>query len=218
MIALSFNGQPLFIEHGGPLRSIVPRRYFYKSIKWLRCIELLAEDRLGFWEGTAGYHNHADPILEERFVASHISKQEARRILDQRDISGRELMGIDGSQRDLTGLIARDSLIRNANFQRAQLRDACFDRANLSISRFQGADLRRASFAGADLEGADFCGADLREADLRGASLFGVTFVDEAIDVADVQTKIDATTRFDSESIEVLAPMQSEFVRRCLAT
>ena len=217
LVALAFDDQPLTIEHGGPVRTVVPHRYFYKSVKWLRRIELLSEDRLGFWEASAGYHNHADPMFEERFVAPKISKQESRQILDQRDISGRELMGIDGSQRDLTGLMARDSLLRNANFQRAQLQRACFDRANLSNAKFQAADLRGTTFVGADLEGADFCDADLRRADLRGASLFGTTFVDDTIKDATAKTQIDSTTQIDLESIAALAPIQAEFVRRCLS-
>jgi DMSO/TMAO reductase YedYZ molybdopterin-dependent catalytic subunit len=42
------DGAPLPLEHGFPLRTICPARYFYKSLKWLRAIELLAEDRLGY--------------------------------------------------------------------------------------------------------------------------------------------------------------------------
>jgi FMN phosphatase YigB (HAD superfamily) len=47
------------------VRTVTPGRYFYKSLKWLVSIELLAEDRLGYWEQEAGYHNHADPWREE---------------------------------------------------------------------------------------------------------------------------------------------------------
>jgi DMSO/TMAO reductase YedYZ molybdopterin-dependent catalytic subunit len=61
------NGQDLTPEHGWPLRLLVPKRYFWKSAKWLRGIEFLAQDRLGFWE-QAGYHNGADPWSEERFA------------------------------------------------------------------------------------------------------------------------------------------------------
>jgi DMSO/TMAO reductase YedYZ molybdopterin-dependent catalytic subunit len=45
---------------------VVPSRYFWKSAKWVRGIELMAEDRPGFWE-QAGYHNEADPWKEQRF-------------------------------------------------------------------------------------------------------------------------------------------------------
>ena len=44
----------------------MPHRYFWKSAKWLRGIEFMAEDRPGFWERN-GFHNEADPFREERF-------------------------------------------------------------------------------------------------------------------------------------------------------
>jgi len=53
-------------EHGWPLRLIVPGRYFWKSAKWLRGLELAASDRPGFWE-RYGYHNDADPWKEQRY-------------------------------------------------------------------------------------------------------------------------------------------------------
>lgn len=214
LIALSYNGLPLPVEHGGPVRSVVPQRYFYKSVKWLVRIELLAEDRLGFWERTAGYHNHADPWTEERFVASSITKQEAARILANRDISGRELLGLDGSNRDLQGLNARQALLRNANFKGALLIGACFDGANLSNARFAIANLRGASFRRADLEGADFSGADLSGADLRGASLLGATFFSLSDIPTAAQTKVDANTRFSAAALESLTPAQADFIRQ----
>ena len=66
MIAHSAFGKPLDHEHGGPVRLVVPKRYAWKSAKWLKAIELHAEDRPGFWE-VRGYHNVADPWKEERF-------------------------------------------------------------------------------------------------------------------------------------------------------
>ena len=62
------DGEPLTPEHGWPLRLVVPGRYFWKSAKWLRGIELTSDDRPGFWE-RYGYHNDADPWQEERFSA-----------------------------------------------------------------------------------------------------------------------------------------------------
>ncbi|MCA9270067.1 MAG: molybdopterin-dependent oxidoreductase, partial [Planctomycetales bacterium] len=59
LVALTHNGAPLASAHGGPARIVVPGRYFYKSLKWLASIELLADDRLGYWEAEAGYHNQA---------------------------------------------------------------------------------------------------------------------------------------------------------------
>ena len=57
---------PLARKHGGPLRLVVPHLYAWKSAKWVREIELLLEDRQGFWEEN-GYHAYGDPWREERF-------------------------------------------------------------------------------------------------------------------------------------------------------
>lgn len=69
LLAVKHDGQPLSAEHGGPVRLIVPRLYFWKSAKWLNGLEFTAEDRPGFWE-RAGYHNHGDPWTEERYGRS----------------------------------------------------------------------------------------------------------------------------------------------------
>jgi DMSO/TMAO reductase YedYZ molybdopterin-dependent catalytic subunit len=66
LFALKHDGQPLAPEHGGPVRLVVPRLYFWKSAKWVTGIEFMAKDRPGFWE-RAGYHNHGDPWREERY-------------------------------------------------------------------------------------------------------------------------------------------------------
>jgi DMSO/TMAO reductase YedYZ molybdopterin-dependent catalytic subunit len=62
----SWEGQPLTRQHGGPVRVLIPRLYLWKSAKWIRRIEITKEDRPGFWERN-GYHNNADPWLEERY-------------------------------------------------------------------------------------------------------------------------------------------------------
>ncbi len=66
VLATHADGEPLTPEHGWPLRLIVPGKYFWKSAKWLRGIELSATDKPGFWE-RYGYHNDADPFLEQRY-------------------------------------------------------------------------------------------------------------------------------------------------------
>jgi DMSO/TMAO reductase YedYZ molybdopterin-dependent catalytic subunit len=66
LLADRHDGQPLTPEHGWPLRLVVPRRYFWKSAKWVRRIELVGRDQPGFWERN-GYHNEANPWREERF-------------------------------------------------------------------------------------------------------------------------------------------------------
>ena len=66
LFADTHDGKPLAPEHGFPLRLVVPKRYFWKSAKWVRGMELTAEDRPGFWE-VRGYNNNADPRREERY-------------------------------------------------------------------------------------------------------------------------------------------------------
>ena len=66
LLADTFDGQELELEHGYPLRLFVPKRYFWKSAKWVRGLEFLDHDILGFWE-RYGYNNDADPWKEERY-------------------------------------------------------------------------------------------------------------------------------------------------------
>ena len=66
VLATHADGEPLTPEHGYPLRLVIPGKYFWKSAKWLRGIELTPDDRPGFWE-RYGYHNDADPFAEERY-------------------------------------------------------------------------------------------------------------------------------------------------------
>ena len=66
LLAHKHDGKPLSNDHGGPVRLVVPQRYGWKSAKWLRAIEFMAENRPGFWE-VRGYHNNGDFWKEERF-------------------------------------------------------------------------------------------------------------------------------------------------------
>jgi Sulfite oxidase and related enzymes len=66
LLVHSWMGKPLPPEHGGPVRMIVPKRYGWKSAKWLRKITCLADDQKGFWE-VRGYSNTAFPWEEDRF-------------------------------------------------------------------------------------------------------------------------------------------------------
>jgi DMSO/TMAO reductase YedYZ molybdopterin-dependent catalytic subunit len=66
LLAFRRNGENISAEHGWPLRLFVPHLYFWKSAKWLRGLEFIAEDRPGFWEGY-GYHMRGDPWKEERY-------------------------------------------------------------------------------------------------------------------------------------------------------
>ena len=65
-LAWEYEGRPLTVEHGGPVRLLVPHLYFWKSAKFVSRLELMAEDRPGFWEQN-GYHDRGDPWLEQRY-------------------------------------------------------------------------------------------------------------------------------------------------------
>lgn len=66
MVAHTWEGYPITRQHGGPVRIVIPRYYFWKSAKWVRRIEFSRDDKPGFWE-VRGYHNVGDPWNEERY-------------------------------------------------------------------------------------------------------------------------------------------------------
>lgn len=66
LFAFRHNGQNLSPDHGWPLRLVVPKRYAWKSAKWVRGLEFTAKDVRGFWE-RYGYHNNGEPFAEERY-------------------------------------------------------------------------------------------------------------------------------------------------------
>ena len=65
LVALTHDGEPLSLEHGGPARLVVPQLYAWKSAKWVAAIEFRETDEAGFWEEN-GYHMRGDPWKEER--------------------------------------------------------------------------------------------------------------------------------------------------------
>ncbi len=67
MVTYRLNGKPLSLEHGAPVRALVPDLYFWKSAKWLTGIKFVKNDEPGYWE-VRGYNNHADPWKEERYA------------------------------------------------------------------------------------------------------------------------------------------------------
>ena len=66
LLCYGWNGADLTQDHGFPLRLLVPKKYFWKSAKWLRGLQFMAQNRLGFWE-QRGYHDEADPWKEQRY-------------------------------------------------------------------------------------------------------------------------------------------------------
>jgi DMSO/TMAO reductase YedYZ molybdopterin-dependent catalytic subunit len=85
LLALKHNGQDLEPDHGGPMRLVLPKLYFWKSSKWLRAFEFLDVNPPGFWEQN-GYHMHADPWPEERY-----SDQETHAMQQMRAEAARRL-------------------------------------------------------------------------------------------------------------------------------
>ncbi|MEN9230958.1 MAG: sulfite oxidase-like oxidoreductase [Thermostichus sp. DG02_5_bins_236] len=65
-IVHTLEGEPIPVDHGGPVRTLVPHLYAWKSAKWISDLEFLTEDQPGFWERN-GYHMRGEPWAEERF-------------------------------------------------------------------------------------------------------------------------------------------------------
>lgn len=200
----TLDGEPLAPEHGGPLRSVTPSRYFYKSLKWLRRVELLAEDRLGFWERESAYHNVGDPWAgDQRFTTGSIDPDELSRLragldlstwrLPRKVVQGAGLRGWRPRDRNLTRIQLKNCDLRDADLAGCELRGA-----NLSLSDLRGARLAGADLAGADLEGARFAGADLTGADLSGTALSATRFVEVEADRSVAATLVGA--RFEGAS------------------
>ncbi len=67
LLAYRLDDKPLEPKHGGPLRLVVPKKYAYKSAKWVRKLRFTKEQEPGYWE-MRGYSNTADPWKEERYA------------------------------------------------------------------------------------------------------------------------------------------------------
>lgn len=79
LLAYEHDNKPLDPEHGGPLRSLVPQLYLWKSVKWLNKITFLSEWERGFWE-VRGYHQRADPWQKERYSSQERVRRKGIRI------------------------------------------------------------------------------------------------------------------------------------------
>jgi DMSO/TMAO reductase YedYZ molybdopterin-dependent catalytic subunit len=195
------DGRPLSPEHGFPLRTVTPSRYFYKSLKWLHRVELLAEDRLGYWERESSYHNVGDPWPgDQRFTTGSIDPEALARFRkagsyapyrgSRKVIVGAALRGWQPKTRELGAL-----QLKNCDLRQARLAGVDLRRANLSLSDLRGADLSLADLTGADLEGANFAGADLTAADLTGTALSATKFFERRPDGTILGARIDALRR-----------------------
>ena len=180
LLAHAVDGAPLTPTHGAPVRSVCAGKYFYKSLKWLQQIELMAADRRGFWERTSAYHNNADPWREQRYDPQPMPVEEFARCLAARDFGDayaimdeqfKQLRGVD-----LSGANFARAAIKACDLSGVMLRGARCAAANFTRTQFSDANLREADLAGCDFEGADLRGADLRGADLRGAFLTAAQF------------------------------------------
>jgi DMSO/TMAO reductase YedYZ molybdopterin-dependent catalytic subunit len=175
-----YEGAPLTTEHGGPVRLVTPGRYFYKSLKWVKSIECLSEDRLGWWEVNSSYHNNADPWAgDERFTTGSLRPEQLERFKTATNYDkyrGKVMLGLDlrgwkPSAPNLTRLYLKNCDLRGADVARASMRAS-----NLSLSDLRGATLAGADLSGSDLEGADFGGADLTGANLSETALTATRF------------------------------------------
>jgi DMSO/TMAO reductase YedYZ molybdopterin-dependent catalytic subunit len=213
LVALEWEDGGRFVAvppvHGGPVRSVVFRRYFYKSVKWLRTIEVLAQNRLGFWERTAGYHDEADPWREQRYVVRDVDRIELGKRLAAKDLAGMDLLGASLSGFDLRGFDLSRASCRNADLSGADLRGATLVATNFTNASLAGADLRGAKIDRADFDGADLRRADLREATGVPASLAVTEFASSASDGARV-VGLD----WRGAPLDGLPPEQADYLRR----
>lgn len=176
------DGEALDIGHGGPVRVVTPGRYFYKSIKWIKRIDALAEDRPGWWEENSSYHNNADPTTgSERFTSGSLRPEQLTRFLaaDSYDkYRGRVMLGLDlrewvPASNDLTRIYLKNCDLRGVDLSGSDLRGC-----NLSLSDLRGANLTGSDLSGSDVEGANFAGADLTDVNLSDSALSATRFID----------------------------------------
>lgn len=175
-----FEREPLSTEHGGPVRVVTPGKYFYKSIKWLRSITVLAEDRLGWWETNSSYHNNADPMAgDQRFTTGSLRPEQVVRFLGAGSYDkyrGRVMIGLDLTGWHPASLNLRRLYLKNCDLAGVDLTGADLRESNLSLTSLRGARLAGADLSGSDLEGVDFTSADLSGADLSHTALSAARF------------------------------------------
>ncbi|GAB2198262.1 molybdopterin-dependent oxidoreductase [Sessilibacter sp. MAH4] len=209
LIIHEVNNEPLSAEHGFPVRTFAPSKYFYKSLKWLKEIRLIKEDQLGFWE-RGGYHNNADFVKEERYVSGNLTEKELSRLRETKNFSrykDQVLISLDLSNLDFSGADLSGVQLKNCNLDGCNFEGANLIKANLSNSSVLNANLKNANLEGADLDGVLFMGSDLTGANLNYTFLNATEFTREGFDPASVKN-----IQFDNAVINGLVAKQLEFL------
>ena len=70
LLAYGINCATLPLQHGFPLRLVIPRKLGYKNAKYVHRIELADEPVLGFWEGFGYTYEgdvHPDKLREGKY-------------------------------------------------------------------------------------------------------------------------------------------------------
>ncbi len=203
------DGEALETGHGGPVRVVTTERYFYKSIKWIKRIDVLAEDRPGWWEENSSYHNNADPTTgSERFTTGSVRPEQLERFLTAGSYAkyrGRVMLGLDlrgwaPASKNLTRLYLKNCDLRGVDLSGADLRGC-----NLSLSDLRGANLAGSDLSGSDVEGANFAGADLTDVDLSDSALSATRFLDSGEAARVRGMEISGTRGLVEEQEEFLA-------------
>lgn len=209
LLVHKINGQPLAPEHGFPVRTIAPGRYFYKSLKWLKEIHLVEQDQLGFWE-RGGYHNDADYKRELRYTSGNLTPralEQLRKNLNFDKYRGQVLLSLDLRGLDLTGADLSGVQLKNCQLDDCQLAGANLRGANFSNSTLLNTNLRNADLTGADLDGVLLMGSDLTGANLSATFLNATEFTRPGYDPATVTNAV-----FSGAQISGLVEAQVQFL------
>ncbi|HEY6628476.1 MAG TPA: molybdopterin-dependent oxidoreductase [Acidimicrobiia bacterium] len=202
-------GQPLSVDHGGPVRVFTQGRYFYKSLKWVKRIVVLAEDRPGWWETDSNYHNNADPLPgNERFTTGSIRPEQLRRFLTAptyEKYRGRVMVGLDLRSWSPKTKDLRRLYLKNCDLSGVDLSGVDMRESNLSLSDLRHAKLQGADLSGSDLEGANFAGADLRDADVSGTALSATRFEEPGLGADVTGARFDGAWGLTETQEEYLA-------------
>jgi hypothetical protein len=180
-----FEGETLSVEHGGPVRVVTPGKYFYKSLKWVKTIDVLDADRLGWWETDSSYHNNADPLAgDERFTSGSLRPQQLERFLSATNYDkyrGRVMLGLDLREWSPADRDLRRLYLKNCNLSGVDLSGSDMRGSNLSLSSLVGANMKDVDLSESDLEGTDFTAANLSGADMRETALSATRFDDATV-------------------------------------